>query len=95
MPRVSILSRDESYRHQPSGKVEVMVSVRYSTPIYPPRDVALPLDSYRPATSQERAAAPQIAFLPANPQALEAERKAIHDDLSRFVAGALPTLDYE
>ncbi len=94
MPRVSVLSREESVRFPEPGKAEAVVSVSYSTPLFPPRIVQLPAAAYRRATTAELAADPRSRFLPANPQAEEAERRAIRDDLAPFVVGPLPDLEF-
>jgi hypothetical protein len=89
MAQVLILRREYAVRSAAPGQVGEVVAITYSTPAVPPRSVDLPLELYRPATADERAANPRYHFLPMNDEAAAAEREAIQSDMKAAI-GPLP-----
>lgn len=58
-----------------------MVAVTYSTPAVPPRIVDLPVELYREATEEERAARPLYEVVPESEGAVETEHKVLAADM--------------
>ena len=94
MPRVTILSRDETFRYPAPNQVEFVVSVAYSSPVFPPRIVLLPRASYRPATEAERRITPALTLVPVDDKAVQAERQAIIVDMTPFIVSPRPSFDF-
>jgi hypothetical protein len=93
MAQVTILQRDTYVQYPAPGEVVDVVEVTFSSDLYGPATVALPIASYRPATPDELAANPRYRMLPVDAQAEEAERKAIQEAIQRQSAG--PTHSFE
>lgn len=83
MPRVSVLSRQQTVRFPEPGRAEEVIEVTYVSDALGIRFVALPLSSYRTATPEEMVANPRYQVLPVDPAAQDAEKKAIQEDLER------------
>ena len=87
MPRVTVLSREETARSLAPGTFELTVALTFSAAGVPPRIIVLPREGYRPADAGELRQQPRLSLVPAGSQAAAAERQAILADLATVVAG--------
>ena len=94
MPKVTILSREETARSLEPGRFELTVAVTYSSAAVSPRILVLPRAVYRPATAAELAKAPRLLLLPTDVKAAQAERDAIVADLSTIVSGPISAWEF-
>ena len=93
MPRISILSRDQFPVFTEVGQPQFSVLVTYATDAVSPRTVILPVDPYRPASSDELKANPRFKVYPLDDPAIQAERLAIQQDLDLALRGRPETFD--
>lgn len=85
MSQVSVLQRRQSVRLLEPGRPADVVEVFFLTETLGPRSVTLPLASYRPALPEELADNPRYQMRPVDQAALDAERKAIQEEIERVV----------
>ena len=86
MPRVTILRRELTVHFPAPRQAEEMVAVTFVTDALGVRTVALPLESYRPATVEELAVNLRYRMHPVDKAAADAERKAIEHAINAEAA---------
>jgi len=86
MPKVTILRREQTVHYPAPRQAVEVVAVTFVTDALGVRSVALPVESYRPATVEELAANLRYRMVPVDKAAVDAERKAIEDAIAAEAA---------